>query len=62
MVDTYTKAVLTVIALALTVMVLRPMFEPRQATAMAVGCGGVIDPCYVVTVSNRPLRVIGHNQ
>ena len=33
MVDTYTKAVLTVIALALTLMVAEPLYAPRPAQA-----------------------------
>lgn len=38
MVDPYTKIVLTVIALALVALVVRPWLEPRQ-----VGAQGVVD-------------------
>lgn len=57
----YTKAVLTFIAVALAVLVIRPVFEATPASAQG-GCGGnAMRPCYVtwdlpleVRVSNQP--------
>jgi len=46
-VDLYTKAVLTVIAAALCVLVFGQGFGP--ASALSDGCGAITDPCYVAT-------------
>ncbi len=67
MVDHYTKFILTVIALTLVALVVRPAFEPRVAGAQfgstppgfATGCGDKADnACYVRTSSfTGPLEV-----
>jgi hypothetical protein len=44
--DRYTKTVLTVIAIALSVIALRMSFSD-SARAMGDGCGDRINPCYI---------------
>jgi len=64
MVDRYTKCMLTVIALALVALLVRPLFEARQVVAQGTECG-VSRPCSVqvvgvplpVSVVNEFLRV-----
>jgi hypothetical protein len=56
MVDLYTRAVLTVIALALVALVMRPVLHAEPAAAMA-GCGGFTDPCYVTARAGDALNV-----
>ena len=56
MIDTYSKVVLTVIAVALSVIALRPMVQ--NASALGGTCGTVIaEPCYV-SEGLLPLKVI----
>ena len=57
MIDTYTKAVLTVIAVALVALVVRPMFQAAPAGAQVIGCGLPRQPCYVTTGAGEPLLV-----
>ncbi len=45
MVDWYTKIVLTVIALALVILTLRPVFHPQSAVAQQE-CGRESNPCW----------------
>jgi hypothetical protein len=71
--DRYTKIILTVIALSLTVVALRPLFSPSLASAQANGCGfNASHPCYVarwgpdrtVPIANSghfPLKVLVGN-
>ena len=47
MIDTYTKAVLTVIALALVLLTVENL--TYQARAQQVACGDYIHPCVVTT-------------
>jgi hypothetical protein len=55
MIDTYSKAVLTVIAVALSVIALHPLLQ--HASALGVNCGLVIaEPCYV-SEGLAPLKV-----
>ena len=54
MVDLYTKAVLTVIAVALSVVAIRSAVP--SALALGDGCGGISDPCYV-SDGMSPIRV-----
>lgn len=57
MVDRYSKIVLTVIALALVALVVRPMFESGSAGAQARGCGDAMNPCYVTAAAGGlPVR------
>ena len=56
MVDTYTKAALTVIALALVALVLRPAWQPAPAIALTE-CGSSTNPCYVTARSGDALNV-----
>jgi hypothetical protein len=47
-IDRYTRFILTVIALALTAIALRPYFSTASAAAEMSGCGSdVHHPCYV---------------
>ena len=46
MIDWYTKAVLTVIALSLGTIAISQL-TPEQAVAQFVECGSEYDPCYV---------------
>lgn len=57
MLDAYTKVVLTVIAVALLAIAVRPLFEIRQASALGNGCGSIIDPCYVTSRGPLDVRV-----
>ena len=46
--DRYTKAILTIIALSLSVIALRPLFSARVAGAQTTGCGlDASHPCYI---------------
>jgi hypothetical protein len=56
MVDRYTKVILTIIALALVALVLRPVLEPRVASAVSE-CGTFSNPCYVTTRSGDSVNV-----
>ncbi|RTL87984.1 MAG: hypothetical protein EKK29_05215 [Hyphomicrobiales bacterium] len=56
--DAYTKAVLTVIAIALSVIAIKGLIGP--ASAIGDGCGSALDPCNVVghvDVDNSTLDV-----
>jgi hypothetical protein len=54
MVDRYTKVVLTVIALALTVIAVRDVVGPVSAQ-LDEPCGRIDRPCYIV--ADRPVKV-----
>ena len=56
-VDRYTQVVLTVIALALCALVLRPWWTPSPAGALEPACGMYSTPCYVQTRPSMPLAV-----
>lgn len=72
-IDPYTKFILTIIAISLTVIALRPFFSPGLAHAQMNGCG--LDPhhpCYIagwgpdgtVPIANShhfPLKVLVGN-
>lgn len=47
MLDWYSKTVLTIIAIALSVIAIRGPFLASPATAQSDACGSVSDPCYV---------------
>lgn len=49
-IDRYTRAVLTVIALALVLLVARGLLEPASVTAQAPVCGDPARPCRVIVV------------
>ena len=52
--DTYTKGVLTVIAVALVSISFHLTGTDTIKNAQASNdCGGIIDPCYVVIVRNK---------
>lgn len=53
MIDTYSKIVLTVIAVALSTIAAQQAVKP--ANAVQGPCGGIFDPCYVTT--KFPLEV-----
>ena len=57
MIDTYSKAVLTVIAVALCALVVQNFIQP--AAAVGDGCGDVFDPCYVKANGTLPVNVNG---
>lgn len=59
MVDAYTKAVLILIAIAPSIIVIRPILRPAPVTAQGVSRGSSSNPCYVVTPPFRPLEVTG---
>ena len=46
--DTSTKTVLTVIAVALTILVVQKQV-PRRAQAEDIGCGWTTHPCHLVS-------------
>jgi hypothetical protein len=46
MIDSYARIVLTVIALALSILALRPL-APTPAIAVGTTCGTFTNPCYV---------------
>jgi hypothetical protein len=54
--DLYTKAVLTIIALALSVIALRGL-SPDGASAAQASCGSISAPCYVQGASARGLLI-----
>jgi hypothetical protein len=54
MVDRYTKAVLTVIAVALSAIAFKSAFPPADAQS---SCGSPAVPCYVQVIQNGPLLV-----
>jgi hypothetical protein len=56
MTDLYTKAVLTVIALSLSVIAWRGL-APAGASAAQASCGWISAPCYVQGASARGLLV-----
>ena len=59
--DRYTKFVLTVIAVALVVLCIRPLASPDAANALPVSCGTNDTPCVVsgsVSVYNGPSQPI----
>lgn len=58
MIDRYTKVILTVIALALTALVLRPLFELPSATAQGSRCGDIQNPCFVTANARTALPVL----
>ena len=57
MADQYTKVVLTIIALALTILAVRPWIEPEPAVAQGERCGSLTNPCYVTTSPSASLNV-----
>ena len=57
MVDGYTKIVLTVIAIALTALVFRPLITPRTSAA-ADTCGTKENPCFVAVPAGFGLPVV----
>ena len=57
MADRYTKVVLTIIALALTILAVRPWMEPAPAVAQGERCGALTNPCYVTTGTSASLNV-----
>jgi hypothetical protein len=56
MIDTYTKAILTVIAGALIALVIQNSVRP--ATANEPPCGRVRNPCYVTSTGDDPITVV----
>lgn len=50
MVDRYTKIVLTVIAVMLTGLLIRPLLEAQTALAQPQACGAPTNPCAVSVV------------
>jgi hypothetical protein len=56
MTDRYTKAVLTVIAVALVLIALQ-LGTPRATAQFGDGCGGQTNPCYVNTGLGARLSV-----
>jgi hypothetical protein len=57
--DRYTKTVLTVIAVALSVIALRATPIVGTAGAFGEACGSSLDPCYVATRDSLSVDVIG---
>ena len=58
MVDRYTKFILTVIAVALVALLMRPLFEVNRVDAQVAGCG-VSAPCFVQVVGGPvPVSVV----
>jgi hypothetical protein len=45
--DWYSKVVMTVIAIALSIIAIRGPLASSSATAQADACGSIIDPCYI---------------
>ena len=56
MIDMYSKAVLTVIAVALSVIAYNLM-DQRTAVALGEACGEMRTPCYITTNERDPLFV-----
>jgi hypothetical protein len=59
MIDRYTKTVLTVIAVSLTVIAGQGLIRPAQA--QMGDCGSVRSPCYVNNLPGMPLDVLVYN-
>jgi hypothetical protein len=71
--DRYTKFILTIIAISLTVIALRPLFSPSPAGAQMNGCGlDAQSPCYIAgwgpqgtvpiaNIGRYPLKVVVKN-
>ena len=60
MLDRYTKAVLTVIAAALVVLVLQNAFPGARAQSGST-CGGARNPCYVTATPSDPVFIAAGN-
>jgi hypothetical protein len=56
MIDRYTKAVLTVIAVSLTALVFQNV--GTIAFAQNEPCGGNKNPCYVVSTAKQPVWIL----
>lgn len=71
--DRYTKLILTIIAISLAVIALRPLFSPSPAGAQMSGCGlDPQSPCYIAgwgpqgtvpiaNIGRFPLKVVVKN-
>lgn len=56
MIDLYSKSVLTVIAVALSVLAWQQVTAPAVAQ-MGIGCGDMLSPCYVANRFTNPITV-----